>query len=56
MDFKNKSLKAGHMILGEHVSAIYRLIVSFFLILDLSLSLSLSMNLFKCRFKNNACP
>jgi hypothetical protein len=44
--------KIGHMILGEHVSAIDRLIVSSFLSLDLSLSL----NLFKCRFKNNARP
>ena len=39
MDFKNRCLKIGHVILGEHVSAIDRLIVSSFLSLELSLSL-----------------
>jgi len=42
MDFKKRCLKIGHVILDEHVSAIDRLTVSFFLSLDLSLSLSLS--------------
>ena len=40
MDFKNSCLKTGHVILGEHVSAIDRLKVSSLLSLDLSLSLS----------------